>query len=105
MVDDAAPAPADAVDPLEMIRSRRFVVLLLLAGIVGIVVSVAAWAFLEAVYWTQRGVYQDLPDALGFDGVPVWWPLPVLIIAGVIAGCAIQFLPGRGGHIPASSVT
>ena len=101
MVDDAAPAPADAVDPLEMIRSRRFVVLLLLAGIVGIVVSVAAWAFLEAVYWTQRGVYQDLPDALGFDGVPVWWPLPVLIIAGVIAGCAIQFLPGRGGHIPA----
>ena len=98
---DAAATPAD---PLAIVRSRRFIGLLVLAAIVGMVVSVLSWAFLEAVYWIQHGAYQDLPDALGFDSVPTWWPLPLLIIAGVITAVAIQYLPGRGGHIPAKGL-
>ena len=58
-------ASATPVDPMAMMRSRRFLALLVLAGIVGMVVSVLSWAFLEAVYWTQQGAYHDLPDALG----------------------------------------
>jgi H+/Cl- antiporter ClcA len=82
-------------------RSRKFLGLLALAAIVGVVVSFAAWCLLELIHLTEDGVYTDLPDALGFDTVPVWWPVPVLAIAGLICGLAISRLPGNGGHVPA----
>jgi len=33
--------------------------------------------------------------------VPAWWPLPMLVIGGVLAGLAIRYLPGNGGPSPA----
>ena len=94
---EGASAPPD---PVAIIRSRRFVGLLVLAAIVGLVASLAAWCFLELIYEAQQGVYKDLPKALGFDSVPQWWSLPVLAIAGVITAFAIARMPGRGGHLP-----
>jgi chloride channel protein, CIC family len=95
---DAAAAPAD---PSAIIRSRRFLALLVLAGLVGLVVSFAAWGFLELIHQIQVGVFQGLPKDLGFAHTPRWWYLPVLAIAGVITAFAIERLPGRGGHVPA----
>src|SRR5436853_6410141 len=95
---DAAGAPAD---PTATLRSKRFLVLLVLAGIVGLVVSFAAWGFLELVHQIQVGVFKGLPKDLGFDSTPRWWSLPVLAIAGVLVACVIAKLPGRGGHLPA----
>ncbi len=84
---------------------KAFAVLLLLAAVVGLVVSLAAWAFLELIYQTQQGVWDDLPAQLGYeDGAPLWWGLPVLAIAGLIVAFAIVRLPGRGGHIPAEGL-
>jgi H+/Cl- antiporter ClcA len=68
-------------------------------------VSVVGWAFLELVHYLQVWVYDDLPDALGFDGAPVWWPLPVLAVAGAITALAIVRLPGNGGHVPANGIS
>jgi H+/Cl- antiporter ClcA len=85
-------------------RSRQFVGLLVLAAIVGLVASLAAWLFLEAVHEAQQGLYTDLPDALGFDHTPLWWSLPILAIAGIVVALAIARLPGRGGHIPAGGL-
>jgi H+/Cl- antiporter ClcA len=85
-------------------RSRQFVGLLVLAAIVGVVASFAAWCFLELVHGAQVTVYTDLPDALGFDHTPLWWSLPVLAIAGVVVAFAIARLPGRGGHVPAEGL-
>ncbi len=83
-------------------RSKAYLVLLVLAAIVGVIVSLAAWCFLELVYQTQQEVYKHLPHAVGYPhGAPLWWPLPVLAIAGVIVALAISKLPGRGGHVPA----
>jgi chloride channel protein, CIC family len=85
-------------------RSGRFLGLLVLAAIVGIVASFAAWCFLEAINAAQNAVYDDLPGTLGFDHTPVWWPVPALFVGGVLTSLAIWRLPGRGGHIPANGL-
>ena len=92
------------VDPGALIRSRGYIALLILAAIVGIVVSLAGWAFLELTARMQQWAYLDLPKALGFSTVPWWWPLPILLIAGVPIAYAIVRLPGHGGHRPAAGL-
>lgn len=100
--------PAEAAasrDPTSMLTSKAFVVLLLLAAVVGVVVSLAAWGFLELVHQIQVGVFDDLPGQLGFeDGAPLWWSVPVLGLAGLVVAFAIVRLPGRGGHVPAEGL-
>jgi H+/Cl- antiporter ClcA len=88
-------------DPLVLLRSLSYVRLLLLAAIIGVPVSAAAYGFLKLVAVVQKAVFENLPDALGFDSVPTWWPVPVLALSGLLTGCAIRYLPGRGGHSPA----
>jgi H+/Cl- antiporter ClcA len=88
------------------IRSRRFVVLLIIAAIAGVVVSLAAWCFLELINQIQRGVYVHLPNDFGYHhGPPLWWSLPVLVLAGLIVAFAIERMPGEGGHIPANGLS
>src|SRR4051794_26116511 len=96
-----APLPAD---PRALIRTRQYHVLLVLAALVGLLVSAASWLFLELVYAIQVGVYDDLPGDLGYDTAPWWWPLPWLALAGALTAFAIQRLPGRGGHVPAEGL-
>jgi chloride channel protein, CIC family len=92
-------------DPNSILRSRRFVGLLVIAAVLGVVASLAAWGFLELEVHLTTWVYTDLPKAFGYDdGAPLWWSLPVLGIAGVIVAFAIVRLPGRGGHIPAEGL-
>src|SRR4051812_1215506 len=84
---------------------RALLGLLALSVVVGLAVSFAAWGFLEGIHQIQVGVFEKLPDALGYDdGAPTWWPLPVLAFAGVITAFAIQRLPGTGGHNPAEGL-
>jgi H+/Cl- antiporter ClcA len=86
-------------------RSKRFVVLLLLVAVFGVVVSLAAWCFLEAIHQITQELYTHLPHALGYDnGPPKWWPLPILALGAVIVALAIRRLPGNGGHIPADGL-
>lgn len=95
MSEAAAPA-----DPGATMRSKGYRVLLVLAALIGVLVSFASWCFLELVHWIQEEVYTTLPSGLGLHPVPWWWPLPVLAVAGVLAAVAIVRLPGHGGHIP-----
>ena len=90
-----------ADDPQTLLRSRSYLKLLVLAAIVGVPVSAAAYGFLGLVDWLQDALFTDAPKALGFDAAPTWWPLPLLAVAGVLVGLAIRRLPGTGGHSPA----
>jgi len=92
------------VDPGALIRSRQYRVILVFAAIVGVIVSLASWAFLELVHGIQEGVYEDLPGELGFDAAPWWWPLPWLALAGLLTAIAITRFPGTGGHVPANGL-
>jgi H+/Cl- antiporter ClcA len=96
---------ADAgADPRALLRSRAYVKLLVLAALIGLPVSAAAYGFLVAVDQLQTLFFKDLPPDLGFDHVPVWWPAPLLAIAGLATAAAIRFLPGTGGHSPADGL-
>ncbi len=88
-------------DPLALLRSRSYVALLVLAAIIGAPVSAAAYFFLALVSKLQRWVFTSLPTALGFHGEPLWWPIPPLVLAGVLVALTIRYLPGSGGHSPA----
>jgi len=57
-VSEATTPPAD---PGSLIRSRQYRVLLVLAAMIGLLVSLASWGFLELVHGIQVGVYTDLP--------------------------------------------
>jgi H+/Cl- antiporter ClcA len=91
-------------DPKALIRSRQYRVLLLLAALVGLLVSAASWLFLEAVHEIEVEVYEHLPHDLGYEHVPLWWPLPWLALAGLLTAFAIVRLPGHGGHVPAEGL-
>ena len=88
-------------DPVALLRSRSYLRLLILAAILGVPISAAAYGFLALVSYLQEEIFTHLPHGLGYATEPVWWPLPVLAVGGVLAGAAIQCLPGRGGASPA----
>jgi len=91
-------APADAVARL---RDPAYIRLLVVAALLGVPVSAAAYGFLALVSYLQKELFTHLPHGLGFTSAPAWWPLPVLLAGGVLTGLAIRYLPGGGGHSPA----
>jgi H+/Cl- antiporter ClcA len=88
-------------DPLALLRSRSYIALLVLAAIIGAPVSAAAYFFLALVSKMQGWIFTDLPKGLGFHAEPLWWPIPPLLLAGVLVALTIRYLPGKGGHSPA----
>jgi chloride channel protein, CIC family len=88
-------------DPLALLRSRSYVALLVLAAIIGVPVSAAAYFFLALVNKLQVWVFTDLPKAVGFGSEPLWWPIVPLLVAGVLVGLTLRYLPGKGGRSPA----
>ena len=77
------------IDPGALIRSRQYRVLLVLAAIIGLIVSSASWGFLELVHELQILVYTNLPHGLGYASAPVWWSIPWLALAGLLTAAAV----------------
>ena len=71
-------------DPLALLRSRAYVRLLVVAAILGVPISAAAWGFLVVVDYLQKELFIHLPHGLGYSTAPAWWPLPMLVIGGVL---------------------
>jgi H+/Cl- antiporter ClcA len=102
--DPAAPAPDPAPasqHPMDLLRSRSYLVLLVFGAVVGIPVAVIAYYFLKLVALAQKYFFTTLPGELGFHGQPPWWPVPVVAVGGVLVALTLHYLPGTGGHHPA----
>ncbi|MGA8725363.1 MAG: chloride channel protein [Acidimicrobiales bacterium] len=95
---------APQTDPTTLIPSKDYRILLVLAALVGVLVSLASWGFLELTHEMQVWVYKDLPSGLGFKTAPAWWPVPVLGVAGLVIAFAVTRLPGGGGHQPSEGL-
>src|SRR6185436_5237416 len=94
------PPVSPAPDPLALVRSRAYIVALVLAGLIGLPVAAVAYGFLALVSWLQRFMFTELPGHLGFTTVPAWWSLPLLALSGLLVALCIRFLPGNCGHSP-----
>ncbi|MDX6312638.1 MAG: hypothetical protein QOF44_2102 [Streptomyces sp.] len=97
-------APAAPTTPFELLRTSGYRRLLLLAALVGIPVSLVAFGFMALEHFLERQIWESLPHALGHATPPWWWPLPALGLCGVLVACAVAYLPGHGGHIPAKGL-
>jgi hypothetical protein len=93
----------DAPILADVLRRPGYLRLLLLCGLVGIPVSVVAFGFLALEHELADVLWDDLPDAVGFDELPWWWGIPSLIVGGLVVALALR-LPGGGGHIPADGI-
>jgi H+/Cl- antiporter ClcA len=93
--------PANAVT---LLRSRAYLLLLVVAAVLGVPISAVAWAFLAVVSKLQHWLFTSLPDDLGFNSAPVWWPFPLLAAGGILVVLSITYLPGTGGHSPADGL-
>ncbi|WP_374971402.1 chloride channel protein [Terrabacter sp. BE26] len=102
MTDEGAPPGARApLDPASTVRSRAYLSALVLAALLGIPVSAIAYGFLALVAKLQAYLFTDLPNGL-FDGpTPAWWPVPWLMLSGLLVALTITHLPGTAGHSPA----
>jgi H+/Cl- antiporter ClcA len=92
-------------DPQLVLRTPGYTKLLVFAAIIGAPIAAAAYGFLWLVDELQDWLYTDLPRDLGFGGAPLWWPLPLLALAGLLVGLTIRYLPGKGGESPADGFT
>jgi H+/Cl- antiporter ClcA len=99
-LERAHPAPGPP-DPVELLRSRSYLVLLVFGAVVGVVVAFVAYFFLKGVSEAQTYVFTTLPKEVGYSSEPVWWPLPWPPLAGLLVALTIRYLPGTGGHKPA----
>jgi len=76
-----------------------------LAAVLGAPISAAAYGFLALVDAAQQLVFVDLPQDVFTGATPAWWPVPWLVLCGVLTGATIRHLPGNGGHSPAFGFT
>ena len=97
---EATPAPPP-LDPKAMLRSKPYLSALVLAALLGIPISAVAYGFLALTQKLQTAIFEDLPDNLFTGGAPAWWPLPWLVLCGVLTASVIRYLPGNAGHSPA----
>ncbi|MGW7449466.1 chloride channel protein [Kitasatospora sp. NPDC054795] len=84
----------------EVLLHKGYLRLLLVSALVGIPVSLAAFGFVSLEHELQQWVWESLPETLGYHQAPWWWPLPALLLAGLLLAPIVTRLPGHGGHVP-----
>jgi H+/Cl- antiporter ClcA len=88
-------------DALAALRQRSYLKLLLLAAVLGVPITIVAYGLLYLFHAIPQWVYTDLPRAVGLNPRPAWWPLLPMVVAGLVVGAVIRYLPGKGGSSPA----
>src|SRR4051794_7186453 len=88
---DAKGAPGAPADPLTVLRSRRYLGLLVVSAILGAPIAFVAYWFLKLVALLQTWAFQDVPHGLGLGTGASWWPVVPLAVAGLVVGLTIRY--------------
>ncbi|MDQ0406869.1 hypothetical protein J2S50_005418 [Streptomyces sp. DSM 40167] len=101
----AKAAPGRAEQSLrQMLLSPGYRRLLLLCVLLGVPIALACFFFVALQHQLQHWVWTSLPEAAGYDTPPWWWPLPALVLAGLILAPIVTRMPGAGGHLPVNGL-
>ncbi|GGZ15528.1 hypothetical protein GCM10010387_04880 [Streptomyces inusitatus] len=97
----AADRPAAPAESLRgILLSRGYGKLLLLSVLLGVPIALACFFFVSLQHEIQHAVWESLPRAVGHAEPPWWWPLPSLLLAGLLLAPVVTRLPDGGGHVP-----
>jgi H+/Cl- antiporter ClcA len=99
MSEPAAAPPSP--NPVAVIRSKPYIAALVLAAVLGVPISIIAYGFLALIAAVQQFVFLELPKQVLGGPAPAWWPVPWLVLCGLLTALTIRYLPGTGGHSPA----
>lgn len=86
-------------------RARQLLRALVVAAAVGLPVSLVAFGFLALTPAVETALWETVPESLGFSASAWWWILLVPTVGGLLAGLAVHYLPGGGGHEPIKGFT
>ena len=100
----SAESSSSPPDPESLLRSKDYRVLLVFAAVIGVLVSLVSWGYLELIHYLQQWLYKDLPSGLDLSPVPTWWPSARPGRCVRADRLAIARLPGSGGHKPAEGL-
>ena len=89
---DESPAPQPT--------ATAYLRLILLGAAIGIPAALVAVLFLGLVHYVQGWLWDDLPDALGYDAPPWFLVLGLPVAGAIVVVLARVLLPGDGGHSP-----
>ncbi|HXD25344.1 MAG TPA: chloride channel protein, partial [Propionibacteriaceae bacterium] len=59
------------------------------------------YGFLALVAAIQHFLFTSLPNQILGSPAPAWWPVPWLVLCGLLTALTIRYLPGNAGHSPA----
>ncbi|MEU9305621.1 chloride channel protein [Streptomyces sp. NPDC048269] len=103
-VDGPHGQPQEADRLRDILRAPGYLKILAFSALIGIPVSLIAFWFLAGLHELEHALWAAIPHHLGWDTPPWWWPLPLLLVAGVLVGLVASRLTGGGGHIPAGGL-
>ncbi|MFD5452831.1 chloride channel protein [Streptomyces sp. NPDC127100] len=101
--ENAAPDRAEQ-SLRDTLLSPGYLLLLLLCVLIGIPIALACFFFVGLQHELQHWVWTSLPKAAGYATPPWWWPLPALVLAGLILAPIVTRMPGGGGHVPVNGL-
>ncbi|MFJ2770718.1 chloride channel protein [Streptomyces sp. NPDC087300] len=105
-VPSAQDAPPDVPPEASygILLSGRYLRMLLLSLVFGVLIALACFFFVGLQHWLQHEVWTELPKTFGYREAPWWWPLPALALAGLLLAPIVARAPGGGGHLPANGL-
>jgi H+/Cl- antiporter ClcA len=87
-----------------MPAGRQYLRLVLLGALIGIPAALLAAGFLALVHELEHLLWEDLPDALGHDSVPLYLVAALPAAGAALVAAARALLPGDGGHSPLEGI-
>ncbi|MER7043796.1 chloride channel protein [Streptomyces jumonjinensis] len=93
-------APGTTPTLRDTLLSSGYLKLLLLSVVIGVPIALACFFFVSIQHAFQHAVWETLPEAVGYAEPPWWWPLPALLLAGLLLAPVVTRAVGSGGHTP-----
>ncbi|MFC9930355.1 chloride channel protein [Streptomyces sp. NPDC127190] len=92
--------PDSTLTTRQVLLSPGYLRLLVLCLLLGVPIALASFFFVGLQHTVQHQIWEVLPQAVGYHRAPWWWPLPALLLAGLIVALVVTRFPGGGGHVP-----